>query len=132
MAARPTSVTVVAWILIVLTVISLGSSLFMTNNPNAREIMAKTPIPIVLQFVLLYLGLAINLVCGVGVLMGSNWARVLYAVWGVFSFGLNFAVSPMKVVLLPSLVVFGLILFFLFRPAATAYFTAPTEATLGS
>jgi hypothetical protein len=82
MMKRPTSVSVIAWILIVMSGISMITSTISLNNPMARELMAKSPLPIPLQFAMLYAGLLITLVSGIAMLKGQNWARFLYVVWG--------------------------------------------------
>jgi hypothetical protein len=64
MKRRPTSVTVIAWILLVTSALSLLGSIMALNNPMAQEMMAKSPIPIPLQYVILYVGLAIEILCG--------------------------------------------------------------------
>lgn len=119
---RPTSVTVVAWILIAMSGISLISSTLTLNNPMAEELMAKNPLPIPLQYVSLYVGLLITIVAGIAMLKGQNWARFLYVIWFAISFLIGIVVSPMKVVMIPGLVVFAVITFFLFRPKANEYF----------
>src|SRR5438105_2090588 len=56
MKKRPTSVTVIAWILLVISALSLLGSTMAITNPMAQEMMAKSPIPIPLQYVMLILG----------------------------------------------------------------------------
>jgi hypothetical protein len=53
MMKRPTSVSVIAWILIVMSGISLVTSTMSLNNPLARELMAKSLLPIPLQYAML-------------------------------------------------------------------------------
>ena len=65
MKKRPTSVTVIAWILLVTSGLSLLTSTMAINNPMAQELMAKSPIPVPLQYVMLYLGLAISILCAI-------------------------------------------------------------------
>lgn len=120
---RPTSITIISWILIVISVLNLGTSTVNINNPMVRELMAKTPLPIPVQFAMLYIGLAVTLLCGIAMLGGHNWGRWLYAIWSVIGMIVGFATSPMKAMMVPSLLVFLIIAFFLFRPNATLYFT---------
>ena len=58
---RPTSITVIAWILIVMGAISVVSVLATQGDPKVREMMEMSPIPISLQFAMTYVGLAIML-----------------------------------------------------------------------
>ena len=124
---RPTSVSVIAWILIVMAGISLISSTISLNNPTVKELMAKSPLPIPLQYVMFYLGLLISIVAGIAMLKGRNWARFLYVIWSIIGFTIGLVTSPMKAALIPGIVVFAVITFFLFRPKANEYFS-PKEA----
>ncbi len=123
MKKRPTSITVIAWILIAMGGISLITSAIMINNPVARDLMSKSPIPIPVQYVMSYVGLLIMIVSGVAMLKGFNWARFLYAIWIVIGFVVGIATSPMKAAMIPGLVVFGVSAFILFRPKASAFFS---------
>lgn len=126
MKRRPTSVTVVAWILIVIAAINLISSAVSFNNPMVRELMAKSPVPIPVQYIMLFVGLTVTLVSGVGMLKGQNWARMLYVIWSAIGMIIGLATSPMKAMLIPGLLVVLIFVFFLFRPNANKYFA--TEA----
>jgi hypothetical protein len=123
MKERPTSVTVIAWILIILGGISIITSTISLNNPMAKELMAKSPIPVSAQIIMMYAGLLVSIVSGIGMLKGHNWARLLYVIWGAIGFVISLLTSPIKVALIPGFVVFVIIVFFLFRPIAQQYFT---------
>jgi hypothetical protein len=124
MKTRPISITIISWILIVLASISIISTSLMINHPVTRDLMAKSPIPLPAQFALMYVGLLISIVCGIGMLKGGNWARLLYVIWSVVSFAIGFTTSPMKAAIIPGAVVFLIIAFFLFRPKANEFFSA--------
>ena len=123
MTNRPTSITVIGWILIVLGVVGFLGILPDLNSPDARELMAKSPIPISVQYTMSFLGLAISVLSGYGVLQGMNWARYLYVIWSVIGIGTGLATSPFKLMIIPSLVVFLIIAFYFFRPKANAFFS---------
>jgi hypothetical protein len=122
MKTRPTSVTVIAWILIVTGGVTLIMSTLTADNPMTQELMARTPLPISVQYVMLYLGLLITVGSGIGLLKGQNWARMLYISWSILGMLIGFATSPMKWALIPGLAMFGVFAFFLFRPKASQYF----------
>lgn len=125
MNVRPTSITVVAWILIIINVISLiTSTISLSNlsNPMVKELLSRNPIPIPVQFVILYVGIFINLISGIAILKGQNWARLLYVIWNFVGFVIGILTSPMKLTLLPGFLFFLVVTFFLFRPAANKYF----------
>lgn len=122
MNSRPVSVTVIAWILIAINALSLLSTLFLFKSPAAQELMAKNPLPLSVQYTMLFAGLLIGVVCGIFMLKGANWARLLYVGWSVVGFGVNLVTSPGKLLLLPGIVIVAVIVFFLFRPKANAFF----------
>jgi hypothetical protein len=127
MKERPKSITVVCWILIAMGGISLISSTLSLNNPVVQEVMAKSQIPVSIQYVMMYTGLLIMLGCGIAMLKGHNWARWLYVCWSILGFIIGVATSPMKMMMIPGIIIFFIIVFFLFRPKANEYFKA-TEA----
>lgn len=127
MRKRPTSVSVIAWILIIKSGMSLIMGTVILNNPKGKEIIAKSLLSVPLLYTILYVGILITIVSGIGMLKGKNWARILYVVWSVINFSISFATSPMKPIFIPGVVLFGVITFFLFRPKANDYFSS-TEA----
>jgi len=124
MNQRPKSITVVCWILIIMGAISLVTSIVSFNNPIVKEIMSKNRIPINIQYVMMYAGLLVMLVSGVAMLKGQNWARLLYICWSIIGFIIGIATSPMKAAMIPGIIVFLVIVFFLFRPKANEFFKA--------
>ncbi len=119
---RPTSVTVVAWFLIMTSGFSLITSVLMLNKPLVRELMAQSPLPLPVQHTLTYLGSLATIASGCGMLLGQNWARMLYMIWGAVGFLIATATTPIKIALIPGFVVYVLIVFFLLRPRANSYF----------
>ncbi len=122
MSERPKSITVVCWILIATGVISLVTGFFSFNNPVTQELMSKSPIPIGMQYVMMFVGLLISIVCGISMLKGMNWARSLYIGWSIIGITIGMATSPMKAMMIPGIVIFFILAFFLFRPKANEYF----------
>jgi hypothetical protein len=122
MTERPLSITIIAWLLIVLGAISLFFSLMSMNNPEVTELMSKNSLPVSAQYGILYLEVLINLTAGVAMLKGRNWGRFLYVGWGLVGFLIAAIATPEKLRLLPGLVFFAVIVFFLFRPIANEYF----------
>lgn len=108
--------------------ISLVTSTISLNNPMAKELMAKSPIPANIQYVMMYAGLLVMLLSGVAMLKRQNWARLLYVGWGIIGFIIGIATSPMKAAMIPGLIIFLVIVFFLFRPKANEYFKATEVA----
>ena len=123
MGKRPKSVTVIAWFLIVTGVLSVFISLSSLNNPVVKEVMSKSPLPVSLQYAMMFIGLAITVINGIGMLKGQGWARLLYVVWGVFGSLVGLVTSPTKIAMIPGIVIFAIIIFFLYRPVSSQYFT---------
>ena len=128
MNARPTSVTVIAWIIIVTSAISLVSTLFLINNPTAQELMAKSPLPPSVQYAMIFVGLLVAVVCGFLMLKRANWARLLYVGWGVLNLIISFFTTPGKLMMLPAMIFLAVVVFFLFRPKANAFFSGESNA----
>lgn len=127
MPKRPTSITFIGWLLIVLGVISLVASLFSLTRPEYRALMTQyTALPFSVQVALIFIGLAVTIVCGAAILKGLNWGRWLYLVWNVISILISLVTTPVRFSLLPSVILLAVVFFFLFRPAAGQYFK-PTE-----
>ncbi|WP_188705274.1 hypothetical protein [Silvimonas iriomotensis] len=124
---RPVSITIIGWFLIVTAAFSLISVVFTFNNPMVRALMEKSPLPIPIQFLLTFVGLLVTVISGVALLKRRHWARLLYSGWSVLGFAVSLATSPMKPALIPGLVIFLIIVFFLFRPTANQYFAAQTD-----
>jgi hypothetical protein len=138
MRTRPTSITVIAWILILLGGISLVATTLMIStgmidkvmidNPAVRELISKSPIPVPVQYAMSYAGLLVMLVSGVAMLKGQNWGRWLYVVGTAVGFFIGIMTSPMKETMIPGFVFFVVVTFFLFRPNANKYFSDTESA----
>ncbi|MGD0900091.1 MAG: hypothetical protein ABR915_19830 [Thermoguttaceae bacterium] len=119
---RPISITVIAWILIVGAALHLLTSPVNLSDPKVQELMAKGLLPFPVQCSILYLGLAVALASGIGMLEGRNWARWLYVIWRAIEAIIVLATSPTKLMMIPGIVLFLVEVFFLFRPVANRYF----------
>lgn len=122
MRPRPTPVSVIAWFIVVTTCISAVTLLWTFNNPLMIAAMSKSPIPIPIQRLIAFGGLLISVVSGAGMLQGKNWSRHLYVGWSAVSFIINLITTPFKLMMIPAWVVFAVIVVFLYRPDANAYF----------
>jgi hypothetical protein len=104
------------------------SILFAINNPLVQELMARSPMPISMQYGVSFLGLIISICAGAFMLKGANWARILYMGWGAFGLLFGLLTSPLKLMLIVGALVYGVFAFFLLAPKASAYFTASLRA----
>jgi hypothetical protein len=129
---RPTSVTVIAYFLIVTGLfLPFINTLSLLSNPGTRDLMARSPVPVPIWYFMLYAGLLTDIVSGIGMLNRQNWARSPCVIWWGIAFLDGIIASPTKLEMVPNLVVLVVIAFFLFRPKANQYFSA-TELTGGS
>src|SRR5438309_4147275 len=108
MEKRPISLTIIGWLLIVLSLFGLYGVATIGSNPIAMKMLAQMHVSLALEQAWGALGAIVNLVCAYGILKGLSWSRVLYLAWGIIGIIFCFYFSPMKaavVVSLASLVV---------------------------
>ena len=127
-SGRPTSITVIAWILIASSAINQISFYMSHGNALAQSLMAQSPLPVAAQYAIGYVGIVIQLVCAAAWLKGLAWGRAVYIGWGGIGLVIGFITSPSKGAMIAGAVVFAIIVFFLLRPAAHAYFARGGQA----
>jgi hypothetical protein len=110
MSKRPRSITVISWIFVAAGVVGLAY--------HATKFKAKRPFEYDFLWVCFVRLLAI--LCGVFMLRGSNWARWGLVVWLGYHVVLSGLHTPFE--LLVHSLLFAAVLYFLFRPQASAYF----------
>ena len=120
MSMRPRSITVISWLFIAAGVIGLAY--------HATEFRADRPFQNDAVWVCLVRLLAI--LGGVLMLRGSNRARWLLVVWMGYHIVLSILHSPFQ--LFVHSLLFGVILYFLFRPQASAYFAKREKPNLNT
>ena len=119
---RPISVSIVAWVVIVLNI--LGVFMFVRASVLAPLTHA--------QLAYGFLGCAVAIVCGAFILAGKNWARWLYVLWCTVGLGYALATIPSPMPLLPGAIKTAIIAFVLFRKPANSFFSrAPEPAVVG-
>lgn len=124
MEKRPLSLTIIGWLLIVFTLFGLYSILTMGSNPMAMKMLAQMHVTLLFQQVWGTINCVITLICAYGILKGLPWSRVLYLVWGVISMGVAFYTSPIKSLIVFSLIILVVICAFLWTNAANDWFSA--------
>ncbi len=90
--------------------------------------MAKSMVPIPVQYFMMCAGLLASVVTGIFMLRGANWARMLYIIWSALGFLFSFITSPARLAVIPGFLLYLVIVFFLLRPIATAFFTGNEDA----
>ena len=125
---RPKSVTVVSWLVIIS---GVGTAFFL-STPAAREFMAKAREQHPITSIITYLDVALRMICGTLMLRGVNWARWTLGLvlgYGVVSH-LGSASRNLAPAYLGQLVWFAVVVYYLFRPAAKAFFTGSASVVL--
>ncbi|HEX5237654.1 MAG TPA: hypothetical protein VFW39_04230 [Sphingomicrobium sp.] len=124
MEKRPLSLTVIAWILIVLGLFGLYGAATMGSNPMAAKMLANSPVPLVVNQVWGVIGCLVSFIVAYGIFKGQPWSRVLYVVWTIIQILVGLYISPVKALLVFSLIVLVVISIFLFSAKANDWFSA--------
>lgn len=104
--------------------LNLVTSASMLGNPKVRALAAASSVPLPVQYAMIALGVIAMMASGIGMLRGHNWARWLYVIWTAGGTVVGLVASPMKLLMVPSIVAYLVVVFFLFRPAPNRYFGA--------
>ncbi|HWC91056.1 MAG TPA: hypothetical protein VG433_15410, partial [Pirellulales bacterium] len=91
-----------------------------------EEAMAANPFPPAVQVGMPLVGGLVMLIAGIAMLRGRGWGRWLFTVYFVLGLGIALAISHMKLLLIPGAMPQILLIYFMFRPVANAYFS-PSE-----
>jgi len=124
MEKRPLSLTIIAWILIVLSLLALVGTFTMASNPAMVKMVQQMHIPLIVEQAWTVVGVIINLIVAYGIFKGQPWSRVLYVVWGVIGLVAGFFITPQKAVLVLSLIILVVFSIFLFSEKANGWFSA--------
>ena len=124
MTKRPVSLTVIAWILIVLGLFGLYGAATLGSNPMAAKMLAQSPVPLVVNQLWSALGAVVGFIVAYGIFKGQPWSRVLYVVWSIIQILVGLYISPMKALLVVSVIVLVVFCIFLFSEKANEWFSA--------
>ncbi len=130
MKERPISITIISWFLIVTNIMSVIVTLVNINNPDVKAMMQLSALSLEVQYLMMVIGLIISISCGFLMLSGNVIGRNLYMVWTILSLSIALFTSPLKTLLIPGIIFFMVIAFFLYRPKANQYFLAPKVSTI--
>jgi len=124
MEKRPLSLTIIAWLLIVLAVLGLIGVFTMRTNPEMVKMLEQMHTSIMFQQVWGLIGCIVTLIVAYGIFKAQPWSRVLYVAWGILGLIVGFYTSPMKSFLVVSLIILVVVSVFLFSARANEYFSA--------
>jgi len=117
---RPRSITIIAWLFIVVGTAGLLNDLWPLLTANAARQLAKLKADGLADLGPAWTSRLLAIVGGVGLLRGHNWARWLLVAWMAFHIGLSALHS--SAALLTHAVIFAPLLYLLFRPTIEPYF----------
>jgi hypothetical protein len=127
MNKRPTSITVIAWISIIMG----GLFLIWITISLIKGLISPSQTSPLIEYALMYAGALSYLVSGIAILRAQNWARFLFVIWQVIYFTIRMVRIPFTTSMIPAVFIFLITpAFFLFRPRANDYF-AGREAKEG-
>ena len=124
MQKRPLSLTIIAWVLIVLSLLAMVGTFTMASNPAMVKAVQQMHISLAVEQGWTVLGVVVNLIVAYGILKGQPWSRVLYVVWGIIGLVVGFFISPQKAYLVLSLVILVVLSIFLYTEKANDWFSA--------
>ena len=124
MEKRPLSLTIIGWLLVVLTVLGLIGVAMMGRNPAQLKMLEQAHVSLLFEQVWGVIGGIVNLICAYGILKGLPWSRVLYVVWGVIGIVVGFYTAPMKAAIVVALIILVVIAAFLWTNNANDWFQA--------
>src|SRR5438093_11252577 len=120
MNKRPRSIAVISWIFIAFGCIALLAGLLPLVDEAASQRLAEFIAQRPVEFGLVWIARILAILSGAFVLYGFNWARWLLVIWMGYHVVLSALHSPLE--LFVHSLLFATILYFLFRPQASAYF----------
>jgi hypothetical protein len=121
---RPISLTIIAWVLIVLSLLALVGTFTMASNPAMVKMVQQMHIPMIVDQAWTVLGVVVDLIVAYGIFKGQPWSRVLYVVWSIIGLIVGFFISPQKVYLVFGLIILIVISIFLYSEKANDWFSA--------
>ena len=121
MEQRPRSITIMSWLFIIFGSIALLSGLLPFG-----EITVAQRITELKGHWMVHLSRILQIVAGVFMLRGHNWARWLLALWIAFHIVISALHSTFQLVL--HVFIFSIILYFVFRRDSSTYFGVRSEA----
>ena len=124
MEKRPLSITIIGWFLIILALFGLYGAFTMGSNPVAMKMLEDMHASLRFQQAWAVIGSIVTIVCAYGMLKGQPWSRVLYVAWGIVGLIIGFVTSPMKGLLIFSLVLLVVIGALLFSLTGNQWFAA--------
>lgn len=130
--ARPESVTVIAWLLIIFGAFEMMGCLAswtLHDQPAIQPLLATYREPFAVVLAVAGAGVTIHLLCAIAFLMRRGWARHVYVVTALAMTAFSAWVSPWPQFALPQLLFPVVASMFLYRDTANRWFASDETAT---
>ncbi|MHB1766569.1 MAG: hypothetical protein ACYCUV_01810 [Phycisphaerae bacterium] len=130
MRTRPTSITVICWLLIVvgamaMIFIPLGllyDHATRTVMDQRLRVVAGNLLPLSVEYAIGFTKVLVFITSGIAMLNGQKWARLLFTIMAAFDLLIHLTTAPVNTGLILGLIEYAVVVFFLFRPNANQYF----------
>lgn len=120
---RPLVLTIIAWLIIIGTLLAPINIYMMVTNPQMKEMMEMaSKIPATGQLILMIIGVLVGFWAAIGMLKGKKIARTVYVVYTIIAFIITFIASNMKESLIGTILISAVILGLLYLPNINRYF----------
>lgn len=120
---RPTSVTVIAWIIIVAGGLSFVSILAYTIS-EVQWALEAADISVAIDILWRIVSGVIGVVSGIAILKGLNWGRLLYLCFVPISIVIGWILYGFRPTDILTVIIYIVVLVFLTSPAASAFFAS--------
>ena len=127
MKIPPKSITIISFFLIIINLIAITSTALSYDNPEVIKVMELSSMPLIFQYIFMVLGHLITLLSAVLMLKAKKRGRTMYVGWSIISLIIGLLTAPAKALMIPSLVFFLIVNFFLFRRKANEFFSNGQE-----
>lgn len=124
MQQRPLSLTIIAWVLVVLSLLALVGVFTMRSNAMMVQTLGQMHVSPLAYQAWTVVGVVVDLIVAYGIFKGQPWSRVLYVVWSIIGLVVGFFITPQKAYLVFGLIVLVVISIFLFSEKANEWFSA--------
>ena len=125
---RPTSVTVIAWIILASNGITMVCMPLASTMPEVQDAYEKMGMSVAVAMFWVVVGGAIGIASAIAMLNGLNWGRLLYLIFSPISIVLGWIIYGFRPSSIPSVIVYIVFLLFLMGPDASKYFGGRVSA----
>lgn len=119
---RPTSVAVIAWIIIVVHGLSLVITPLGYTMPVVRQALEAVGVSVAIAVLWAIVSGAIGLVSGIAILKGINWGRWLFLCFYPLSLVISWWLYGFRLTYIISIIFYIIVLVLLTAPAASTFF----------